>query len=135
MKPIYVAASILLALTLCFALIGMFLVNAKKIKLQKAAGYCRVSTALVLASAYGLTVFDWPGVHLRQLDFWSLMVILGIAAYALIWGAVAYQLNKGVHQEFGESFMLSMLYTDAEHPQQKPPPQNPEQKPGKPDAH
>jgi hypothetical protein len=42
------------------------------------------------------------------------MVILAIVAYALIWGAVAFQLNKAKQPQFGDSFMLSMLYTDAE---------------------
>jgi hypothetical protein len=118
MKPLYVAGLMLLALTLGFAVIGMVLAGARKINLQKAAGYCRLCTALVLAAAYGLTQYDWPGVHLRPVDFWSLMVILGIATYALIWGALVYQLNKIGHEEFGESFMLSMLFNDAEHPTQ-----------------
>jgi hypothetical protein len=118
MKPIYMASLIVLALTLGFAVIGMLLAGARKINLQKAANYCRWCTALVLAAAYGLTQYDWPGVQLRQVDFWSLMVILGIAAYALVWGAVVYQLNKTGHEEFGESFMLSMLFNDAEHPTQ-----------------
>jgi hypothetical protein len=60
-------------------------------------------------------------MHLRPLDFWSLMVIVGIAAYALIWGPLAHQLNRHNHEEFGESFMLSMLYTDAEHAAQPVP--------------
>jgi hypothetical protein len=112
------AALVVLALTLTFAVVGMVLAGARKINLQKAASYCRWCTALVLIAAYGLTQYGWPGVHLRQVDFWSLMVILGISAYALIWGAVAYQLNKTGHDEFGESFMLSMLFHDAEHPTQ-----------------
>ncbi len=116
MKPIYMAGLILLALTFAFALLGMVLAGLRKINLQQASSYCRWCAALVLAAAYGLTQYDWPGVHLRQVDFWSLMVILGIAAYALIWGAVAYQLNQTGYEEYGESFMLSMLFNDEEHP-------------------
>lgn len=118
MKPIYLVGLIVLALTLVFAVVGMLLVGAKKINLQKAASYCRWSTLLVLAAGYGLTQYDWPGVQLRQVDFWSLLVILAIAAYALIWGALAYQFNKTGHEEFGESFMLSMLFSDSEQPTQ-----------------
>jgi hypothetical protein len=70
---------------------------------------------LVWAGAVALTQYHWPGIHLRPVDFWSLMVILGIAAYALVWAAVAYQLNKRSHEDFGNSFMLSMLYRDSEH--------------------
>jgi cytochrome bd-type quinol oxidase subunit 2 len=114
MKPIYVAGLVLLAVTLGFALLGMVLAGFKKIRVRNAARYTQLCTILILASAYAMTHYDWPGVHLRELDFWSLMVILAIACYALIWAAVAYQLNKVGHGEFGESYMLSMLYTDSE---------------------
>jgi cytochrome bd-type quinol oxidase subunit 2 len=126
MKPIYLASLILLALTLGLALLGMLLARRNKIRVRNAASYGRIATLLVLGAAYGLTQFDWPGVHLRQVDFWSLMVILGIVCYALIWAALAYQLNQGSHEEYGESFMLSMLYTDSEHSNLQ---QQPEEKP------
>jgi hypothetical protein len=119
MKPIYIATLILLALTLGLALLGMLLTRLKKIRVRNAGSFGRVATLVVLGAAYALTQFDWPGVHLRQVDFWSLMVILGIVSYSLIWAGVAYQLNRGGHEEFGESFMLSMLYTDAEHSNQQ----------------
>lgn len=117
MKPIYVAGLILLALTLSFALLGMVLAGHKKIRVSNAARYTQLCTILILGSAYAMTQYDWPGVHLRELDFWSLLVILAIVCYALIWAAIAYQINKSGHAEFGESFMLSMLYTDSEQPQ------------------
>lgn len=116
MKPIYVAGLILLALTLGFALLGMVLAGIKKIRVRNAARYTQLCTILILGSAYALTQNDWPGVHLRELDLWSLLVILAIVCYALIWAAIAYQLNKLGHADFGESFMLSMLYTDSEQP-------------------
>ena len=78
--------------------------------------YTRICTILVLGAYYGLTHYDWPGVHLRELDFWSLLVILAIGAYALIWAAVAYQLNRVDKGQFGDSYMLSMLYTDSQQP-------------------
>jgi hypothetical protein len=114
MKPIYLAGLILLALTLVFAVVGMVLAGRRVIRLRTATTYSRVCTVLVLASAYALTQFDWPGVHLRSVDFWSLLVILGISVYALIWAAIAFQLNQSAHEEFGESFMLSMLHNDIE---------------------
>jgi hypothetical protein len=114
MKPILVASLILLLLTLCLALVGTILARRNKIKVRNAANYTRICTVVVLASFYALTVFDWPGLQLRRLDLWSLMVILAIVTYALIWGAVAFQLNKAKQPQFGDSFMLSMLYTDAE---------------------
>ncbi len=122
MKPITLAALILLALILGFAVLGMALVRKRKIRVRNAASYGRLVTLLVLAAAYVLTQSPWPGVHLRQIDFLSLMVILAIAVYASVWAALAYQLNKGDHEEFGESFMLSMLYSDAEQPRSETPP-------------
>jgi hypothetical protein len=114
MKPILVASLTILLLILFLALIGTVLARYNKIKVRNAALYTRISTVAVLASFYALTMFDWPGLQLRRLDLWSMMVILAIVAYALIWGAVAFQLNKAKQPQFGDSFMLSMLYTDAE---------------------
>lgn len=114
MKPIYVAGLILLAMTLGFALLGMVLAGFKKIRVRNAPRYTQLCTILILGSAYAMTQYEWPGVHLRELDLWSLMVILAIVCYALIWAGVAYQINKVSHGEFGESYMLSMLYTDSE---------------------
>ena len=114
MNPILIASLVLLLLTLCLALVGTILARYNKIKVRNAAAYTRICTVVVLASFYALTMFDWPGLHLRRLDLWSLMVILAIVTYALIWGAVAFQLNKVQQPQFGDSFMLSMLYTDAE---------------------
>jgi cation transport ATPase len=121
MKPIYLAGLLLLALTLALAVMGMVLAGAQKIRLRQAANYCRICTVLVLAAAYFLLQSEWPGVQLRAVDFWSLMLILGIVAYALVWAATAYQLNQHSHQEFGESFMVSMLYSDAERAAQHAP--------------
>jgi hypothetical protein len=116
-----VAGLIVLALSLALALIGMVLAGSKILRVRSAPTYCRLATLLVLAAAYFLTQYDWPGVHLRQVDFWSVLVILAILVYALIWASVAYQLNKSSQADFGESFMLSMLYRDSEHGPQHPP--------------
>ena len=94
MKPIYLVGLVLLTLTLALAVLGMVLARCNKLRVRNAASYTRVCTLLVLAAAYGLTQYDWPGVRLRSVDFWSLMLMLGIAAYALVWAAVAHQLNR-----------------------------------------
>jgi hypothetical protein len=114
MKPIYVAGLILLAMTLGLALLGMVLAGFKKIRVRNAPRYTQLCTILILGTAYAMTQYEWPGVRLRELDLWSILVILAIACYALIWAGVAYQINKVSHGEFGESYMLSMLYTDSE---------------------
>jgi hypothetical protein len=60
-----------------------------------------------------MTQTGWPGVQLRQLDFWSLMVILTISVYSLIWAGIANRLNTvAARGDFGESYMLSMLHND-----------------------
>lgn len=115
MKPMVLAGLVLLAFTLACAVLGMVLARFNTLRVRDAGRYTRLCTLMVLAVAYGLTQYDWPGLHLRQVDFWSLMVILGIAAYAIIWAAIAHQFNRHNHEEFGESFMLSMLFDDPEH--------------------
>ena len=118
MNPFLTACLILLALVLGLALAGMLLTRLHVIRVRSAAHYTRLCTVLVLGGFYAMTVYRWPGLHLRELDFWSVMVILAIVSYAAIWGAVAYQINRTQQPEFGESFMLSMLYTDSQqHPQ------------------
>jgi hypothetical protein len=38
---------------------------------------------------------------------------LTIVTHSVVWAAVAYQLNKPeLQQDFGDSFMVSMLYAD-----------------------
>jgi hypothetical protein len=121
MKPIHLVGLVLLALTLAFAVLGVVLARINRLRVRNAARFTRICTLVVLVAAYGLTQYDWPGVHLRQVDFWSLMAILGIAAYALIWAPIAHYLNRYHHDEFAESFMLSMLYSDTEHASKQEP--------------
>jgi glucan phosphoethanolaminetransferase (alkaline phosphatase superfamily) len=117
MKPIYLAALILLALTLGLALLGMVLISVNKIHARNAARYTQLCTILILGAAYAMTQTSWPGIQLRPLDFWSLMVILTIVAYSLVWAAIAYRLNTvSARGDFGESYMLSMLHTDSNLP-------------------
>jgi hypothetical protein len=130
MNPLTLAALILLALTLGFAALGLVLVRLGKLGVRKAARYSRWATLLVLAAAYALAHADWPGVHLQPFDFWSCMVILAIACYTLVWAALAYLLNKSRHEEFGESFMLSMLHNDTDAaPPEAPPAAKPASRP------
>jgi len=65
-----------------FSLIGTVLARTNTIRVRTAPTYTRVCTILVLGAYYGITHYEWPGVHLRELDFWSLLVILAIGAYA-----------------------------------------------------
>jgi uncharacterized membrane protein AbrB (regulator of aidB expression) len=117
MKPIYLASLILLALILGFALIGMVLIGLNKIHARNATRFTQLCTMLVLGAAFAMTQTSWPGIQLRQLDFWSLMVILAIVSYSVIWAAIAYRLNKVTARgDFGESYMLSMLHSDSQSP-------------------
>jgi len=115
MKPIYVAG--LLVLSLALTLLGMVLVGFNKIHRRNATRYTQLCTQLLLGAAYTMGTGDWPGLNLRQIDFWSLMVILAIVAYSLLWACIAYRLNTGpARGDFGESYMLSMLHTDSQQP-------------------
>jgi Na+/H+ antiporter NhaC len=113
MKPILTAGLMVLALMLGCAVLGLVLVRLRKINLHNAALYCRISTLLVLAGAYALNQAEWVGLHLRQLDFWSLVVILGISSYALIWAGIAHQINRARATAYEDSIMLSVLSADS----------------------
>jgi uncharacterized protein involved in response to NO len=115
MKPIFVASLSLLLLTLCLSLLGTILARRHVIHVRNAKNYSRLCTLLVLGGFYALTVFDWPGLHLRKIDFWSVLLIIAIVAYALILGAITYQLGKVKQVQFGDSYMLSMLHSDDEY--------------------
>jgi hypothetical protein len=113
MKPILFAGLLLLGMTLFMALAGMVLARTRRVRRSNASGFARASTLLVLAAGLGLTQGGWAILHLQTLDFWSFLLILAIVAHSTVWAAVAYQLNKPeLQQDFGESYMVSMLYAD-----------------------
>ena len=114
MKPIYIYGGVLLLLLLSFSLLGIFLTNVKWLRPRLASGYVRLCTLVFLLAAYVMAQYGWPGVHLRAVDLWSLLVILGILVYSLLKAALAYSLRELEHQDFSKSYMLSMLYTDSE---------------------
>jgi len=116
MKPIFLAGLIILAITLGFAILGMLLVNVRKLHTRNAGRYTQLCTLLIFGAAYAMNHWNWPGITLRSVDFWSLMIILCIVCGSIIWAAIAYRLNRVTHGEFGESFMLSMLYSDSQAP-------------------
>ena len=115
MKPIYILSLLLLAFTLCLAVVGLVLARYKKIHVRNAANYCRCATGLVLLIAYSAQHYELTGVPLHQLDFWSLMVILAISCYAVLWASIAFVLNRNGRHGFEESELLSMLHADSQH--------------------
>jgi len=117
MSPYITVALILLLLTATFAAIGAVRVVQHKLRRRQAPRYTQVAAILVCLAFYALTEGPWPGLHLRKIDFWSETLILAIVAYAIIWAAIAHMLNKpDYQQDFGDSFMLSMLYSDSQNP-------------------
>jgi len=117
MHPFLMVGLVLLGLTVVMALVGTGLVKKRVVRVKNAARYTQVCTLLLCVCCYALTHTSWPGVHLNAVDFWSLLLILAIVGYSAVWASVAYMLNKPeFQQEFGESFMFSMLYTDSQTP-------------------
>jgi hypothetical protein len=113
MKPLLLTGLLLLGLTLVMALAGMSLAKARRVRRSNASSFTLACTLLVLAAGLNLTQGASAILHLQTLDFWSFLVILVIASHATVWAAIAYQLNKPeLYQDFGDSFMLSMLYSD-----------------------
>jgi hypothetical protein len=113
MKPLLLTGLLLIALTLVLALIGMLLARTRRVRRSNASSFTFACTLIVLAAVLSLTQSASATVHLQTLDFWSFMVIVTIVSHSTVWAAIAYQLNKPeLYQEFGDSFMLSMLYAD-----------------------
>jgi hypothetical protein len=113
MKPLIFTGLLLLGLTLVLALTGMLLARTRRVRRSNASSFTYASTLLILLAGLGLTQGASAAVHLQTLDFWSFVVILAIVSHSTVWAAIAYQLNKPeLHQDFGDSFMLSMLYAD-----------------------
>jgi hypothetical protein len=118
MKPLLLTGLLLLGLNLLMALAGMTLARTRRVRRSNASSFTYACTLLVLAAGLKLTLGASATVHLQTLDFWSFLVVLVIVSHSIVWAAVAYQLNKPeLHQDFGDSFMLSMLY--AEQPQHR----------------
>lgn len=114
MKPFLMLCLLLLALGLALGVLGMVLVARRTLRARGAGHFARAATLGLLAAYYYLANAPWPGVSLRALDFWSLMVIIAILGYALVWAALAFQMNRAHKREFEESYMLSMLYTESQ---------------------
>lgn len=114
MKPLYIYGAVLLATGVLIALLGLFLTRVKYLKPRQIATYARLGTLLFLLAAYGMDQTGWPGVHLRTVDLWSLLVILGILVYSLLHAALRHAVRDVDHEDFSKSYMLSMLYTDSE---------------------
>lgn len=120
MKPIHLAGLVILALTLGLALLSVALVGLHRIHARNATRYTQLCTLLVLGAAYAMTQTTWPGLQMRQLDLWSLMVILALLVYSVLWAVIAYRLNTVTARgDFDESYMLSMLHSDSQSPPQE----------------
>lgn len=116
MKPLLLSGLLLLGLTLLLTLAGMTLARTRRVRRSNASSYTYACTLLVLAAGLKLTVGASAFLHLQTLDFWSFLVVLAIVSHSIVWAAIAYQLNKPeLHQDFGDSFMLSMLYAEQQH--------------------
>lgn len=123
MSPILITCLLLFTAVATFAVLGVLLVRLRKVRMKNASRYAQITTLLVCILFYLLTHGQWPGLHLRQIDFWSIALVLALLSYSLLWAPLAHLLNKPEYQEeFGDSFMLSMLYTDSQSPNLENPP-------------
>lgn len=114
MKPLYLYGLVLLLTFSGLALAGIVLMRVKWMRARHINSYTRVATLVLLALAYALSRQPWPGVHLREVDLWALLVILGILGYSLLAAALRYAQVAEHDEDFSKSYMLSMLYRDSE---------------------
>lgn len=114
LKPLYVYLLVLLLLVIGLLVVGMVLTKVKQIRARHVASFSRLGTLIVLAAIYGMDHYGWPGVHLRQIDLLSLLVIVAILTYSLIKAALSMSLPPEGEDDFSKSYMLSMLFSDSE---------------------
>lgn len=99
---------------LLLSLLGILLTRVKWLRPRHIPAYARLTSLLFLLTAYGMDQSGWPGVHMRTVDLWSLLVILGILVYSLLHAVLRHAVREEDHEDFSKSYMLSMLYTDSE---------------------
>ena len=123
MSPVLLTALLLLGTLALWASLGITLVKRRKIRQKNASRFAQVGMSAVCVLFYLLAHAAWPGLQLRAIDFWSICAVLALLSYSLLWAPLAHLLNKPEFQEeFGDSFMLSMLYTDSQFVGEKKPP-------------
>lgn len=114
LKPLYIYVLVLLVLVVGLIAAGIVLTKIKRVRARHVSSFSRLCTLIVLAAIYGMDHYGWPGVHLRQIDLLSLLVIMAILSYSLIKAALSMSLPHGTQDDFSKSYMLSMLYSDSE---------------------
>jgi glucan phosphoethanolaminetransferase (alkaline phosphatase superfamily) len=111
MSSVAIVISILIATTLILVGIGVALVKFKKMNSRTGARYAKICVLLVAGMGYWLC---YAGLQLKTFETVSATITLSIVTYAVIFAAIAYQMNKLSHeQNFEESYMLSMIDDDA----------------------
>ena len=114
LKPLYVYVLVLLLLVIGLIALGIVLIKLKRVRARHVPSFSRLCTLIVLAAIYGMDYYGWPGLHLRQIDLLSLLVIMAILSYSLIKAVLSMSLPQGSPDDFSKSYMLSMLYSDSE---------------------
>ena len=123
MSPAQITVLLLLSTLAFLSGLGIALVKQRKIRKKNAARFAQIGTLAVCVLFYVLAHARWPGLQMRTIDFWSISAVLALLSYSLLWAPLAHILNKPEYQEdFGDSFMLSMLYTDSQFAGEKKPP-------------
>jgi len=121
MKPFLIALALLLGASVFMTALGMALLRARVLRERQVARLAFLSVLLLTLLAAALGSQSWPGLHLRGLNFWSFLLVVAMVTYGMVSAGAAYMLNRTDSGDFGDSHMLSMLYTHTELAEDFPP--------------
>jgi hypothetical protein len=114
---------LLLMLVALLAALGAVLVEKNKLKLKTAPRYAQLVAIVMTGVAYWMVQNSKVLAGITGLNLAALLGFVGILIYYMVWGVLAYQLNRHHHRYTEGESMLTMLYNDS-HPHNESQPQD-----------
>ena len=114
---------LLLMLVALLAALGAVLVEKNKLKLKTAPRYAQLVAIVMTGIAYWMVQNSKVLAGITGLNLAALLGFVGILIYYMVWGVLAYQLNRHHHRYTEGESMLTMLYNDS-HPHNESQPQD-----------
>jgi hypothetical protein len=114
---------LLLMLVALLAALGAVLVEKNKLKLKTGPRYAQLVATVMTGVAYWMVQNSKVLAGISGLNLIALLGFLWVVIYYMVWGVLAYQLNRHHHRYTEGESMLTMLYNDS-HPHNESQPQD-----------
>ena len=100
-----------------FAALGVVLVKTRSLHLKSAKRFAQLGALCVALIAYGLMQTARFRLELDEVNTVTLLVVVGVVAFTVVWAAVAAMLNASAHlgQDSDSSIMTRMFADTALH--------------------